>query len=151
MMAIAILAILLTLAIPSFREMILSSKLKSYSANMVSSVYLARGEALKRNMTINLCVSADGQQCTEGNWQDGWIVLAGDKVILRQQPISQGYNITESSGLTNLRFQSSGLAASPAAFIICRAAPTAGSHERAVTIAITGRPYTSRTANGVCP
>jgi type IV fimbrial biogenesis protein FimT len=151
MVAISILAILVTLAIPSFGEIMISSKLKSYSSYMVSSIYLARGEALKRNATINLCVSSDGNTCTRGNWEDGWIVLSREQVIHHQQPLSEGYKVIELNGQTDLRFQSSGLLTQPAAFTICRAEPTAGSHERTVSLSITARPSLGKTTNGSCP
>lgn len=151
MVSISILAILVTLAIPSFSEIMLSSKLKSYSSYMVSSIYLARGEALKRNTTINLCVSGDGLKCTAGNWENGWIVLSRDQVIHRQQALGKGYKVIELTGQTDLKFQSSGLLSQPAAFTICRAEPTPGSHERTVTLSITARPGVGKTTNGTCP
>lgn len=150
MVAISILAILVTLAIPSFAEIIISSKLKSYSSYMVSSIYLARGEALKRNATVNLCVSSDGVKCTTGNWEDGWIVLSRDQVIHHQQSLSEGYKVIELNSQTDLKFQSSGLLTQPTFFTICRAEPTAGNHERTVSVSITARPVSEKTTNGSC-
>jgi type IV fimbrial biogenesis protein FimT len=150
MVAISVLAILVTLAIPSFSEAILSSKLKSYSSYMVSSIYLARGEALKRNTTINLCVSGDGLKCTAGNWENGWIVLSRDQVIHRQQALGKGYKVIELSDQTDLRFQSSGLLSQTATFTICRTEPTPGSHGRSVSLSITAKPFVAKTTREVC-
>jgi type IV fimbrial biogenesis protein FimT len=76
MVTISVVAILATIAVPSYNEAMLSSKLNTLANNFVASAQLARSEAIKRNATVALCASSDGISCT-GDWKDGWIVLAG--------------------------------------------------------------------------
>ena len=102
MVTISIMAILAAVAEPYFDGTILTTKLRSYTNSLVSTVYLARSEAVKRNTQITLCVSADGVSCGAGGWEQGWIVLSGTTVVLHQQAASPGYKITEANGLTNL-------------------------------------------------
>lgn len=149
MITIAILAIILTIAIPSFSETQLSSKLRAYSNNILASAHMARSEAIKSNTTVLLCASADGTSCG-GNWQDGWIVLKGATVVQRLQAIATGYTITESDGQTSLTFQPTGIGATQATLTICRATPSAGSQERVVTVSATGRPTVTKTTAGSC-
>ena len=148
--AIAVLGILTAIAVPSFNETILSTKIRTYANTFVSNAYLARGEAIKNNAPVILCVSTDGTSCAAGGWEQGWIILSGTTVIQYQQAVATGYKITESTGLTSLTFQPTGIGATQALLTICRATPDVGSQERVVTIGATGRPSVSKTAAGVC-
>jgi type IV fimbrial biogenesis protein FimT len=77
LVTIAIAAVLAGLAVPSFKELIASNRLKSHSSLLHTSLLLARSEAIKRNGRVVLCKSANGKDCTAaGDWQQGWIVFA---------------------------------------------------------------------------
>ena len=65
-------AILLAIAVPSFYDATLGSKLASYANNFVASVSLARSEAIKRNAAVTLCASSDGASCASGGWEQGF-------------------------------------------------------------------------------
>ena len=150
MVAIAVLAVLSSIAIPSFNEIIMSTKLRSYANNFIASANLARSEAIKNNSVVRLCASNNGTSCT-GNWQNGWIVIkANNTVIERQQATSDGYLITEASGTNTLNFQSTGIGSTQAALTICRATPDAGDQERVVRISATGKPSITKTTVGAC-
>ncbi len=150
MVAISILGILATIAVPSFNQTILSTKLRSYANSLVGHAFLARSEAIKNNAPVTICVSANGTSCATGGWEQGWIILSGITVVQRQEPVASGYKITETSGLTSLTFQPSGIGATRAELTICRSTPQAGSQERVVTISATGRPSVSKTTTGTC-
>lgn len=150
MVVVSIMAILASVALPSFNEAILSTKLRAYSNTLYSSVNLARTEAIKRNTQITLCVSADGLSCSAGGWQQGWIILTGTNVLFHQQAISSDYKIIESSGLTSITFQPTGIGATQATLTTCRYSPSAGSQERVLAISATGKPSVTTTRNGVC-
>ncbi len=150
MVTIAIVGILAAVAVPSFNDATLSSKLRSYANNFVASAHLARSEAVKGNAVVTLCVSADGASCATGGWEQGWIILSGATVLQRQQATATGYKITESAGLSSLSFQPTGIGATQATLTVCRATPSAGSEERVVTISVTGRPSVTKTTTGSC-
>ena len=150
MVAISILAILAAIALPSFNDATLSSKLRSYANNFVATAHLARSEAVKQNAVVTLCVSADGASCATGGWQQGWIVLNGTTVIYRQLATAAGYKITESAGLSSVTFQPTGIGATQATLTVCRATPYAGSQERVITLSVTGKPTVTKTATGSC-
>lgn len=147
---IAILGILSSIAIPSFNETVLTTKIRTISNSFVSNVHLARSEAIKQNAPVILCVSTNGSSCETGGWEQGWIILSGNTVVQRQQAVATGYKITESAGLSSLTFQPTGIGATQATLTICRATPEAGSQERVVTISATGRSSVSKTSTGVC-
>lgn len=172
MVTVAIIAILAMLAAPSFNEAILSNKLASFANNFVASATLARGEAVKRNAVVTLCVVATdtSKTCTtSGDWQQGWIVfndINGDGIldestadpaaptlretlIYRQQALSADYKLTGS--VKNIAFQSVGVGTTAATLKLCRATPTAGSQERDIKVSATGRVSVAKTTAGVCP
>lgn len=159
MVTVAILAILATVAAPSFNEAILSNKLASYANNFVASATLARSEAIKRNAMVRMCPSPNGTSCgaTSGGWQQGWIVFhdtngdgsvdTGETVIQYQQAISSGYQLTGDA--YSLAFQSVGADSTPASLVLCRSSPV-GSQERIITLIATGRTSVRTERTGVC-
>lgn len=148
MVTIAVMAVLLAIAVPTFNDATLGGKLSSYANNFVASSHLARSEAIKRNAAVTLCVSTNGTSCASGGWEQGWIVLAGSTVVQRQQALPTGMKATGS--VASLSFQPSGVGATSATVTICRATPTVGGQKRVVSIGATGRPTVSRTTAGAC-
>ena len=159
MVVVAIIAVLATVAAPSFKDAILSNKLAGFANSFVSSVQLARSEAIKRNSTVRVCRSADGTSCaTSGTWQQGWIVFhdinndqavsSGETVIQVQGQLSSDYHFTGDS--YNIVFQPLGGGAGIASLILCRAVPSPGPQERAITVSPTGRASVSTTRTSVC-
>jgi type IV fimbrial biogenesis protein FimT len=152
MVAIAILAVLMSLAVPSFRDMGFGEQLRSASTELIAAANLARSEAIKRNAPVNLCVSSDGESCGVGGWEQGWIVTAGGPDPIRVKPAApSGFRISATGAATAIVFQPTGVGATPASFTICRATPSPGRQERIVTIDAAGRATARRTTTGVCP
>ena len=74
MITIAILAILMAVAIPSFQAMIASTRLTSAKNDLLSTLARARSEAIKVGNRVTVCMSADGATCaSSGGWEQGWI------------------------------------------------------------------------------
>jgi type IV fimbrial biogenesis protein FimT len=107
---ITISAILVALALPSFRSIVRSSRISSTSNDLLASIDLARSEAIRRNVTVSICRSLDpenapvcssaaGNGYAANDWSSGWItfakapanannamVQAGDEIIARRPP-----------------------------------------------------------------
>ena len=151
LVTISIVAILAALAVPSFNEIALSSKLTSFANSFMASAQLARSEAIKRNAPVTLCASSNGSSCT-GAWKNGWVVLAGGTVINSQSALPNGFLLSESSGVTSIVFQSTGVGATYSTLTFCRATPTVGDQQRIIRINATGRPeLTKITGATTCP
>ena len=150
--AITILAILIAIAAPSFRDASLGSRLSSAANDLLSAIQVARSEAIKTNTVVTVCTSTDGSTCADaGDWNQGWVVLDRDaNVIQSHAALSTGLKMTESGGALELSFQPIGVGASPASFTVCRDEPI-GSQERVVTVTGTGLAYVTRTETGACP
>jgi type IV fimbrial biogenesis protein FimT len=79
MVTITLLAILTTLAIPSFQAQIASTRLSSAVNSLSATIATARAEAIRRGARITVCRSdSTNAQCTTattGGWETGWITL----------------------------------------------------------------------------
>ncbi len=75
MVALAVLSILLVVAAPSFRDLIMDNKLLSESYAMRATLNNARSEALAQRLPVTVCRSADGDTCSTGDWSDGYIAF----------------------------------------------------------------------------
>lgn len=150
LVTVAIAAVLLGIAVPSFQEVSLGTRLRSYANTLVASAMTARSEAIKRNAVVSMCVSTDGATCATGSasWEQGWIILQGSTVIQYQAAVSSGYKIL--SSVTKIDFQPSGVGAGQATLKVCRAAPTVGSQDRSVSISAAGRTTVTKGATGTC-
>jgi type IV fimbrial biogenesis protein FimT len=149
LVTITVLAILLAMALPAFSSSRLNTVLRTSSNNLLASAHLARGEAIKRNSPVTLCVSADGLVCGAGDWSQGWIVVSGADVIQREAAISNQFHISSSGG-DSYSFQPTGVDSTAGSFTICRATPV-GTQERVLTIDAIGRAWVTRTSNAACP
>lgn len=79
---ISLVAILTTLAIPSFSEVLRQWRRDSATRELSTTIQLARSEAIKTSRQIVVCPSADGASCADSTeWNAGWIVFVDDEVI----------------------------------------------------------------------
>ena len=76
LITLAIGAVLLTLAVPAFTDLVLDSRLTAAVNRFVHGMYVARHEALKSGADVALCRSSSGKQCTQaGRWETGFIIF----------------------------------------------------------------------------
>jgi type IV fimbrial biogenesis protein FimT len=151
LVGLTILTVLMCIAVPSFRDAGLPSQLRAIANGMVAATQMARTEAIKRNTTVQLCVSSDGKTCGAGNWQQGWIVISGTTVLHSEPAAPSGYRVTPAGGSVALSFDATGLGASADSFTVCRQTPRVGAQERVVTVTAAGRASVKTTTTGVCP
>ncbi len=101
LVTIAIAAILLTIALPSFQSTIRSNRIATTNNQLLSSIALARSEAIRSTQGAALCPSDDGASCG-GAWEQGLLVWADrngnddvdDGEIIRYVEIAQGLTLT---------------------------------------------------------
>ncbi len=105
LVVVTVAALLLSLAVPSMSAMVDSQKAVSLLNAFVSSLNLARSEAIKRNARVVVCKSATGLACaSSGGWEQGWIVFhdannnatldTGETVVQQRGPASGGLQFT---------------------------------------------------------
>lgn len=90
MMVVALMAILASVAMPSFRGMLMNSQVRNATESIVNGLQKARAEAVKRNANVEFVLGAD----------TGWIVkLAGvGGAELETRPSNEGSaNVTRTT------------------------------------------------------
>ncbi|WP_226648786.1 GspH/FimT family pseudopilin [Microbulbifer variabilis] len=76
MITLVVLAVLLSIAAPSFTDMINNNRSVAVSENFIGALSYARSEAVKRAARVSICASTDGVKCSAANtWSQGWMVF----------------------------------------------------------------------------
>lgn len=93
---IALLAILTTLAIPSFSEMLRQWRRDSATRELTTTLQMARSEAIKTSRQMVVCPSTDGTSCAAvTEWNTGWILFVDDGAGTQANANNQAYNTNE--------------------------------------------------------
>ena len=74
MVTMAVAAVVIGVAVPSFNKQMLDSKSVTLGESLVTEINLARYEAVRHATRVSLCASSNGTSCA-GNWTDGLIVF----------------------------------------------------------------------------
>jgi len=138
MVTLAILVVLLGLAVPSFRGFIGSQKVKSGTYELMTSLVLARSEAVKRNANVTITPTSSAA------WASGWTVTGGGATLHSQEAIS-GLTVTTYTNSTcttsgtvgSIVFGSSGRAAASSCYKFTAESTT---NTRCVKVDLTGIP-----------
>lgn len=145
---LAILAILISLAMPDFSETVRQWRRDSATRALTSSLQLARSEAIKSARKVMLCPSTTGTSCGTGTeWRNGWIVFvddgttdqafdAGERILQVTSSQSGVASLTSSANVEFLQFLPNGLMA---------AGSTSGAKTGATTFTVTPSGATSAT------
>jgi type IV fimbrial biogenesis protein FimT len=147
----AIAAILVSIAIPNFRELLADSNRRAVSASLFSTLVRARSEAISRNAMTTVCPdSGDGETCG-ADWDKGWLLFAGNapatnSFLLKRDAVNKALDIRAT---TNVRFDPAGRSMTPAlTFTVCDAAGGANLKSRRITLPRTGIAFSEE--RGAC-
>lgn len=72
MVALAILAVALTLGLPALDELLTRNRQTARLHQLQGDLHHARSHALTRRLRVEVCGSADGKTC-QASWSQGWI------------------------------------------------------------------------------
>ena len=151
MVAVAILAILASIAAPAMQNMIIQSRLTSQTNELLSAVQFARGEAIKRNQSIRLC-SADsaGDTACGGNWAH-WVVLNANNTVLRQGSLPGTLRLSSTLSSDTLTFLPTGLndvtVGTSDSLVLCSPTGT-GDTRRIITVRLAGGTSIEKSSSG---
>lgn len=146
MITIVILAIVASIAIPSFENMTRENRLSSQANSLHSALVYARSEAIKRNDSVR--VVADSS-----NWADGWSVQDDDDEKLRVYAGLTGGNTLTCSGSAcsgdEIEFKGSGEVNNneSAEFTLC---DSGGAHGKKIELKMIGRAVVVKDASDAC-
>lgn len=153
MVTIAVLGLLLSVAVPSFEQVMADSRRTSDVNELLLSLNLARSEALKRGRHVTICKSSNGTSCADTTtpWNKGWIVFvnngsanvdtvdAGEEILLAKSKLKKNIVVTPDAAVTDFAsFRPDGRINAAGGFTVCDNRGAA--HARGVFISATGRP-----------
>jgi type IV fimbrial biogenesis protein FimT len=141
---ILIAAILLGLGIPAMQSVIQANQLAAVTDDMVSSLSLARNEAIKFGGTVKMSTPGDTNWGRAPGWTMQVIYPDGTlgPVLRKGTPAPPAYTMYSSDSFEDsLKFDSTGriVGGQAGQFIICEAGGPPGGSARLITVAASGR------------
>lgn len=121
--------ILISVAVPSFRTMILNNRITTAGNSLARSLNMARADAIREGRTVRVCVPT-APSCNGTDWASGW-QLWGDRnnnanvdsgeILGAENAMPQSITIT-SAGFANggyIEYLASGVSGSSGTFTVC--------------------------------
>jgi type IV fimbrial biogenesis protein FimT len=158
----------LSFAVPSFNTIVNNNRRANGINQLVSTMHLARSEAITRNTQITVCPSQNGLGCQGVGWNQGWILFPdtnGDRavnpgeVILANNPANLRLEMQSAEFANFFVYRPNGrlMVNTPAEntgqMTICD--PRGAEHARVVIVNASGHPrlseYQSDGSNPTCP
>ncbi|WP_345944596.1 GspH/FimT family pseudopilin [Variovorax sp. dw_954] len=167
MVVLAVVAILATVAAPSFIDLTQRNRVATEVNGFVGDLQFARAEAIRRGETVTVCAtSATNTAVCGGNntpWQNGWLIFnngnasnitidTGETVMRRQAKWSGTDTFTASGGLGAITYSRDGFALNlPGGTVqlTLNTSPVNAKATRCVTLNLAGRQQVL-TAGGTC-
>lgn len=138
MLVLVMASIVLTLGVPSFQALIQRNRLTAETNRFVTSMMLARSEAVKRN-------TATGMVAKSNDWSNGWVVWVDTdddgaqgtgELVLRTEEAADS-TVTLSGSVTAFQYASDGTLNTTGSLNVCDGITTGGTG-RQISLALTG-------------
>ncbi len=166
LVTITIAAILLAVAVPSYKDFIARNTSESLQSRLATAFVTGRVEAATRNTAVTVCASNNGTGCTGAtHWGNGWIVITDanansaidgtDEILQVYQQPTADYAIrvlndaVPPAALAAVSFNNQGfkLNAGRAVGLVCPPDKTV-KHARGLTLELSGRVSKTTDGNG---
>lgn len=150
MVTIAVLAVLVAIAFPSFRGVMRNNQVASANNEVLGLFSLARSEGLRNNRGAGVCASTSGSAC-DGSWGDGLMAYSdldgdgsfgGGDTVLRFVQIRPALTVTSAaSASSGFIFDSRGRSRATAnqSITITPSACKTGEPRRTLTVNLSGQ------------
>ena len=165
LVVVVIIAILVAIAAPSLRTMIINNQIRSATADLLSDIAVARSEASRRSQRVVLCASSNQSTCdSPPSWGSGWIAFvdadlpadnqrnAGgttEPLVRVKDPSPTSVQLaTVPAGQNFIVFRAIGVLNAATTFNLCPTAAGTGVGGRSISINTLGR---VQTVNITCP
>ncbi len=155
-------AVLLTIAIPSYSFFVNTTRLSTVTNDLVSSLQLARSEAIKRGQRVTVCKTSSAMNAvpscdTAANWQQGWLIFVDsgirgivdtdDNLLRVQGSVSPAATITANNYNAFISYLPRGISQGPNGLANGTLKICVANNQRDIIINITGR---IRLASSTC-
>lgn len=151
---VALIGIIGAMALPSFTQMIENNRRVAAINDLLSTIHVARSEAVTRNQGISICPGNTGQTaCEAGGWQKGWLIFRdadgdglfeaadGDEIIRVGTGLRGNLSVVSAEFGASITFLPNGrVFGNPGTILLC--ADGIATAVRRIDIDRTGRPRT---------
>lgn len=165
MIAVGLTTLLLSMAVPALDIFVSNARQTGAINDFVSSLHLARSTAITTNTRVTLCPSANGDDCEDTDWNQGWIAFAdldsdqnvdGNETIIARNDAIDGLDIDSVEFddfmmyRPNGRVMNAAVNGSAGEFVVCD--DRGDGRAKVMIIELSGRPRTStKLADGSNP
>lgn len=146
----AVIAILVTVALPNFAATIQSNRDMSEMGTLAAALALARDTAARSGSDVLVCASADGRACADTAWNQGYAVEyvtppPRTGAIIRSFPALDTHSSLLSSVSNRIVFHANGMTdlTGPSTFTLCDHRGV--NYARALDLLVSGLTQTSTT------
>ena len=149
MITVVLASVVISLGVPSFQALLRNNHLSTATNNFISSINVARSEAIKRREKISVTATNSSESANEWG-KGGWTIKVVDGgEVLKTIPAIQGIDITMNSttGIVEFEYSADGSVDNPDTLNVCAAGFASG---RQITIITTGRVSVNSDYNS-CP
>ena len=137
LITVMIVGILASIGIPAFSELVAGQRIKTASFDVMSTLMLARSEALKRNANVTIA------PVMVGGVPDRIAVTAADGTLLNSMSMPKGVVFTVS--VNSITYQPTGRTTAAATATFSISSP-GSSNARCISIDLSGRPNSKKGA-----
>jgi type IV fimbrial biogenesis protein FimT len=160
MVTVVVASVLMAVAVPSMRNIIIGNRLTAQTNTLVATLQLARSEAIKRATPISVAPLGSSSSATDWNvkgWQvfidaDGDGVLDSGEVVLSQTAATSADatypKVTVST--SPLTYRANGSASTALTAKVCNTLYKSTKNERQVSVTVVGTVQTTETTNSAC-
>lgn len=162
MVTLLILAILLSVAVPSFDAVVGRQELRSKTDLLTSTIAYARNEAVARVASVVMCGSTDAQTCNNtSDWSQGWLVFLdknddgvlnladGDEILKRGGDGGGSISVALSDSEKTIEYSEQGESSEARRIFMC-ASNADGNEDRARTVSVSVVGSTRVSTGGNC-
>ena len=164
MVAISVLAILASVAVPSYNFLVTNNRMTAQSNRLLATLLYARNEAAKRGASVSICRTDDPAATTPacstttgGTWSNGWISFvdvdadgsfdSGADTLLKAEPAIESGTLKSSDFVDVVRYDPEGRSNDQGEFTFCPK-DNDSRFTRTVDISPSGRPRVTK--EGTC-
>lgn len=136
MVTIAVLAIVVSIAAPSFSNILRENRTVAMTNELQGAIQLARSEAVKRRSNVVICRrNTAGDACdNSADWAAGWLILSGTTVIKVWDAVT---GLVVAGPNTGLTFKSNGMVTAVTNFSVNTPSCT-GPQKRTLSVTLIG-------------
>lgn len=152
MVTIAVLAVLLTVGVPAFNDMIRNNRIANQTNAVVGALNYARSEAATRSIPVSICAAnAQHDGCAAvTTWANGWIIFtdrngtagvidAGDEILQDGGVTTTGFSVVGSASFIRFGLGATGTTASTFTIRPVESSVCATTGQRQIAISNIGR------------